>query len=139
MERCAGATRESLHAGRESVSDSLFVIKRRPRRHRLTVSGMGIDGLEKSQGDPDVDGDYVQVLPDPAVEQWSENCPRSEDHDLERMRVLGGETEGRRILVVELVDMFVKQGCVEELMSCGNREGASERAGEQRTAKNEQK
>ena len=94
---------------------------------------MGIDGLEKSEGDPDVDGDYVQVLPDPAVEQWSENCPRSKDHDLERMCVLGGEPEGRRILVVELVDMFVKQGCVEELMGYGNRGCASERVGEQRT------
>ena len=101
---------------------------------------MGIDGLEKSEGDPDVDGDYVQVLPDPAVEQWSENCPCSEDHDLERMCVLGSETEGRRILVVELVNMFVKQGCVEELMSYENSEGVlEERAGEQRTAKNEQK
>jgi len=46
------------------------------------------------------------------------------------MCVLGGETKGCGILVVELVNMFVKQGCVEELMSCGNKEGASERAGE---------
>lgn len=84
---------------------------------------MGINGLEKTEGDPDVDGDYVQVLLDPAVEQWSENCPRSEDHDFERMCVLGGKTEGCGILVVELVNMFVKQGCVEELMSCGNRNG----------------
>jgi hypothetical protein len=35
------------------------------------------------------------------------------------MCVLSGETEGCRILVVELVNMFVKQGCVEELMSGG--------------------
>jgi len=32
------------------------------------VSGMGINGLEKTEGDPDVDGDYVQVWLDPAVE-----------------------------------------------------------------------
>jgi hypothetical protein len=69
---------------------------------------MGINGLEKAEGNPDVDGDYVQVLLDPAVEQWSENCPRSKDHDFERMCVLGGETKGCGILVVELVNMFVK-------------------------------
>ena len=86
---------------------------------------MRIDGLEKTEGDPDVDGDYVQVWLDPAVEQWSENCPGSKDHDFERMCVLGGETEGCGILVVKLVNMFIKQGCVQELMSCGNREGAS--------------
>jgi len=85
-------------------------------RPREVVSGMGINGLEKTEGDPDVDGDYVQVWPDPAVEQWSDDCPRSKDHDFERMCVFGGEAEGRGILVVELVDMFVKQGCVEELM-----------------------
>jgi len=84
---------------------------------------MGIDGLEETEGNPDVDGDYVQVWLEPAVEQWSENCTRSEDHDFERMCVLGGEAEGCGILVVELVNMLVKQGCVEELMSCGNREG----------------
>ena len=102
---------------------------------------MGINGLEKTEGDPDVDGDYVQVRLEPAVEQWSENCPRSKDHDFERMCVLGGETERSGILVVELVNMFVKQRCVEELMSCGNKIGrsASERDRGKRTAKNEQK
>jgi hypothetical protein len=96
---------------------AFFDIKRRARRYRLTVSGMGIDGLEKTEGDPDVDGDYVQVWLDPAVEQRSKNCPCSEDHDFERMCVLGGETERCGILVVELVNVFVKQGRVEELMS----------------------
>ena len=116
-----------------------MIIKRRARRHRLTVSGMGIDGLEKTEGDPDVDGDYVQVWLDPAVEQWSENCPCSKDHHFERMCVLGGETEGCGIFVVELVNMFVKQGCMKELMSCRNREGCVREGRGKRTAKNEQK
>lgn len=106
-----------------------LVTDRRARRHILTVSGMGINGLEKAEGDPYIDGDYVQVLFEPAVEQWSGNCPCSKDHDFERMCVLGGETKGCRILVVELVNMFVKQGRVEELMSCRNRVRASERPG----------
>jgi hypothetical protein len=29
---------------------------------------MSIDGLEKTERDPDVDGDYVQIWLDPAVE-----------------------------------------------------------------------
>jgi hypothetical protein len=48
---------------------------------------MGVDGLEKTEGDPDVDGDYVQVRLDPAVKQWSKNCPRSEYHDFERVHI----------------------------------------------------
>ena len=35
---------------------------------RLTVSRMGIDSLEKAEGDPHVDGDDVQVGLEPAVE-----------------------------------------------------------------------
>ncbi len=69
---------------------------------------MGVDRLEKTEGDPDVDGDYVQVRLDPAVKQWSKNCPRSEYHDFERVCVFRGETEGRRIFMVELVNMFVE-------------------------------
>ena len=69
---------------------------------------MSIDGLEKTERDPDVDGDYVQVWLEPTVEQWPENRSRSEDHDFERMSVFRGEAEGCGILVVEFVDMFVE-------------------------------
>jgi hypothetical protein len=74
MERCAGATRESLHEGKVSAS---LRHPTRAQRHELTVSGMGIDGLEKTEGDPDVDSDDVQVWLEPAVEQWPNNRPRS--------------------------------------------------------------
>lgn len=97
---------------------------------------MRIDGLEKTEGDPDVDGHYVQVWLDPAVEQRSENCARSEDHDFQRVCVLGSETERRGILVVELVDVFVEQGRVEELMSCGKKTWSAEGRGT-RTANGE--
>jgi hypothetical protein len=55
------------------------------------------------------------------------------------MCVLGGETERCGILVVELVNMSVKQGCVEELVSCGNREGCVREGRGKQTAKSEQK
>ena len=101
MERCAGATRESLHANR-SVTDSI------QKHDGLTISGMGIDGLEKTEGDPNVDGDYMQVWLEPAVEKRPENSSRSEDHDFKRMCVFRSETERRGIFVMELVNMFVE-------------------------------
>ena len=64
----------------------------------------------------------VLVWLDPAVEKWSKNRSRSEDHNFERMCVFRSETERRGIFVVKLVNMFVEQGRVEKLMSCGQRE-----------------
>ena len=86
----------------------------------LTVSRVGIDGLEETEGDPDVDGDDVQVWLEPAVEQRSDDRSRSENHDFERVGVFCGEAEGRGVFVVELVDVLVEQGRVEELMGCGD-------------------
>jgi hypothetical protein len=91
-------------SSREKVSDWL----RQKKQDELTISGMGIDGLEKTEGDPNVDGDYMQVWLEPTVEKWPENSSRSEDHDFERMCVFRSETEGRGIFVMELVNMFVE-------------------------------
>ena len=82
---------------------------------------MGINGLEKTEGNPDVDGDYMQVWLEPAVEKRSKNRSCSEDHNFERMCVFCSETERCGIFVMELVNMLVEQGCVEELVSCGYR------------------
>lgn len=102
------------------VSDSLRH-QTRARRHGLTVSGMGINGLEKTEGNPDVDGDYMQVWLEPAVEKWPDNRSCSEDHNFERMCVFCCKTERCGIFVMELVNMLVEQGSVEELVSCGYR------------------
>lgn len=83
---------------------------------------MGVDGLEKTEADPDVDGDDVQVWLEPAVEEWPANRPRSEDHDFKRMCVFRGETEGCGIFVVELVNVFIEQGCMEELVCCRHKD-----------------
>ncbi len=53
----------------------------------LTVSRMGIDGLEETEGDPYEDGDGVNVSLEQTVEQWSENCSQPEDQDFEWMGV----------------------------------------------------
>lgn len=86
---------------------------------RLTVSRMRINGLEKTESDPYVDGDDVQVWFEPAPEKRSDNCSRTENHDFEGMGVFRSQTKRRGVFVVELVNVLVEQGCVEELMSCG--------------------
>jgi len=80
---------------------------------------MSIDGLEKTESDPYIDGDDVQVWLEPAPEQRSDNCSRTEDHDFERMGVFRSQTERRGVFVVELVNVLVEHGRVEELMGCG--------------------
>jgi hypothetical protein len=69
---------------------------------------MGIDGLEKAKGDPDIHREDVQVWPEPAVEQRSKDSSRSENHDFEWMCVLGSKAKGRGIFMVELMNMFVE-------------------------------
>ena len=91
--------------------------ERTSRGWELTISRMGIDRLEKTESGSYVDGDGVQVLFKPAPEQRSDNCPGTEDHDLERMGIFRSQTERRRVYVVELVNVPLEDGRVEELMS----------------------
>lgn len=44
-----------------------------------------------------------------AKENWSSNGAEAEHHNLDRRSVFGGEAEGRRILMVDLVDILVKR------------------------------
>ena len=83
----------------------------------LTISRVGIDRLEKTESDPYVDGDDMQVWFKPAPEQRSDNGSGTEDHDFERMGIFRSQTERRRVFVVELVNVPVEDGGVEELMS----------------------
>lgn len=80
------------------------------------ISRVSIDGLEETKGDPNVNRDDVQVLSEFAVQQRPENRSRSENHHFERMRVLCSKTERSRIFMVQLVDVLIEQGGVEELM-----------------------
>ena len=55
MERCAEATKGSL----SHTKVLSFINTEKKARHGLTISGVRIDGLEKAEGDPNVDGDDV--------------------------------------------------------------------------------
>lgn len=78
---------------------------------------MCVNSLEETKGDPDVDGEDMQVTAEHAVEDGSQDGAGAEDEDFRRMRILGSETERRGILVVNLVNMFVQRAPVQCLVS----------------------
>lgn len=69
---------------------------------------MRINGLEEAEGDPEVHGDKVEVASDRDPEDWRANDPDAEEHDFNRGRVLGSQSERGRIVVVHLMDGLVK-------------------------------
>jgi hypothetical protein len=75
-----------------------------------------VDGLEETQGDPDVDSENVEVLGKVAVKQGSSDRARAKDEDFSGVSVLGGKTERRRILVVDFVDVLVESTSVKGLV-----------------------
>jgi len=81
------------------------------------VTAVGVDSLEKTERDPDVDGEDVEVAAEPAVQKRSGEGSSAENEDLCRVCVLGSKTEGSRVLVVNLVDMFVEGTPMKSLVS----------------------
>ncbi|KAI3476992.1 hypothetical protein L1887_61422 [Cichorium endivia] len=73
------------------------------------VARVRVDRLEEAQHDPDVHGEDVQVLGEGAQHERSADGAHAENQHLERMRILGRQTEGRRVLVVLLVDVLVQR------------------------------
>jgi len=77
---------------------------------------VGINGLEESQHDPEVYSDYVEISSENTVEYGTSQSPETEDEYLCRVGVLGSQTERGGILVVNFVDIFVKDTSVESLV-----------------------
>ena len=77
---------------------------------------MRIDGLEQAERDPDVHGEDMQVASEEAVEEGSTDGTHSQDEDFERVCVLSRKTEGRRVLVVNLVNVLVQRSIVKCLV-----------------------
>ena len=92
-------------AGRVAVSERLVVVvvvvRAGPERQEMSkgprevVARVGVNGLEESERDPDVHRQDVQVLSEEAVEEGAGDGSLGKDEDLERMGVLGSETDGR--------------------------------------------
>lgn len=83
---------------------------------------MRVDSLEQPERDPNVHGENVQVLGDVAVQERSANGASSQNQNLGGMSVLGGQTKGSAVLVVDLVNVLVEraivQGLVCKVMEC---------------------
>lgn len=79
---------------------------------------MGVNGLEKTKDDPAVDSHNVKIATESAVEDGTSKGTGSEDEDFSGMSVLSSETEWRRVLVVNLVDVLVQGTPVKRTVSC---------------------
>lgn len=71
------------------------------------VARVCVDGLEEAEDNPDVHGEDVEVLGDGAPHDGDTNGTETQAHDFNGRRVLGGKTEGSRVLVVNLVHGLV--------------------------------
>lgn len=76
------------------------------------VAGVGIDGLEETEDDPDIHGGEMEVLGEGNPEDGGSYGTDTEEHNLNRGGVLGGETKGRAVGVVNLVDGLVERTVV---------------------------
>jgi hypothetical protein len=76
------------------------------------VAGVGIDGLEETEGDPDVHGHHVEVLHEVAPEEGSGDGAEAKDGDLGGVSVFGGKTKGCGVFMVDLVDALVQETSV---------------------------
>jgi hypothetical protein len=81
-----------------------------------TVSTVGINGLEQPQHNPEVHSDYVEVSSKNTVKYGTSQGSESEDEYLCRVSILGCQTERGRILVMNFVDILVKDTTVESLV-----------------------
>ena len=79
---------------------------------------MRIDGLEETERDPHVHREDVKVAAEGAVEERASDRAGSEDQHLSGVGILCSKTEGRRVLVVDLVDVLVENTGVESLVGC---------------------
>ena len=75
---------------------------------RELVPRMRINSLEQPEHSPQVHGQDMQILGDGAPQDRRPHRPESEDHDLDRRRVLRRQPERRGVLVVDLVDVLVQ-------------------------------
>lgn len=73
------------------------------------ISTVSIDGLEETGNDPKVHCENVQVVSDHDPANWHHNSSSSKYHDFDWRGILSGEAEGRRVLVVNLVDALIQR------------------------------
>src|SRR4051812_30908138 len=86
-------------------------------RPRKVVSRVGFDGLEETKGHPGEGRDQVQITCEVAPDERTSDGACAQDHDLDRVSVLGSDAKGCRPFVVEFVDVFVEGAVVKSTVS----------------------
>jgi len=86
------------------------------------VARVCVDGLEEAKDDPDVHGQDVEISGDGAPHDGNTNGTEAQAHDFNWRGVLSGETEGSRVLMVDLVNGLVEgtpvEGAVHPVVPC---------------------
>jgi hypothetical protein len=99
----------------ELLMVQIMVIRTRPEGQEMMqtpwefISTVGINGLEQTQHDPDVHGEDMQITGESTPKNGTPDGPKAQDHDLNRRSILSGQTEGSRVLVVDLVNGLVER------------------------------
>lgn len=83
-----------------------------------TIAAVRVDCLEESQCCPNIDREDVQIPSEITVEERPSDGSCSEDHDFGGVGVLCGETEGRTVSVMDLVNMPIQRSVMERLVCC---------------------
>jgi hypothetical protein len=86
------------------------------RKTARTIATVCVNGLEQAQRDPNIDSENMEVASKVTIEHGSSDRPSAKDEHLSGVGVLCSKTERRRILVVELVNVFVHHSPVKRLV-----------------------
>lgn len=77
------------------------------------IAGVCVNSLEQTHGDPDIDGENVEVVEHRTPEKRRTDCSDTQEENLDWRCVLGGEAEGGSIRVVDLVHISIDRAPVE--------------------------
>lgn len=72
------------------------------------ISTVGVNGLEQAQNDPDVHRQDMQITRHSTPQNGAADGAKTQDHDFDGRRIFRGQTKGRRVLVVDLVNGLVE-------------------------------
>jgi hypothetical protein len=73
------------------------------------VTTVSVDSLEKTEGDPDVHSQDVEILCEQSPDDRDHDGSSAENHSFNRRSVFSGETEGGGVLMMDLVDASVER------------------------------
>jgi hypothetical protein len=106
----------------------IMMIRARPKRQemmqapRKLIAAMRVNCLEQSTHDPEIHSQDMQIASYRAPEDRRADGSQAEHHHFDRGGVFGGEAEGRGVLMVDFVDVFVQgapvHGAVGPVVPC---------------------